>query len=94
MSVRTSSNRSAAVRRRTTGPHIPMSATATTRVNIPDDKLLISSIVVSYLAAPSPRITHAEMTKLLIRLLVEKGYRHRAVLIGLERLSNGYFAPE
>jgi hypothetical protein len=33
------------------------------------------------------------MTKAVIQLIVEKGYRHRAVLIALERLWHGYYAP-
>jgi hypothetical protein len=71
-----------------------MSATASTRAGIPDDKLVICSIVASFLAAPDPQLTLADMTRTVIQLLVEKGYRHRAILVALRRLENGYYAPE
>lgn len=93
MSARTSSNRSAACRR-ITRSHTPLESNAKTRSNIPDDTMVICSIVVSYVAAPDPQLTLSDLTKTAFQLLKDKGYKHRAIEIAFTRLVNGYFTPE
>jgi hypothetical protein len=84
-------NKQAGARRR--GGVSPLSPGAKTEAAIPDDELLICMIVSAFLCAPDPAFTVADLTKTVIQLVEEKGFRRRSVVIGLQRLLNAYFAP-
>lgn len=90
MTARTVSNRPGA-RRRSGGS--PLSPGAKTEAAIPDDELLICMIVSAFLCAQDPALTVTDLTKTVIQLVEEKGFRRRSVVIGLQRLLNAYFAP-
>ena len=85
-------NKRSTTRRRNAGFHV--CPAVSTQAKIPDDNLVICTLVASFLCAPSPQFTVVDLTGAVIQLLREKGYEQKAILTALRRMHAAYFAPE
>jgi len=64
-----------------------------TRMDIPDDISVISSIVVAYMTAPDPLLPMGGVTEVAFQLLKGQGYKHGGITIAFQRLTNSYLRP-
>ncbi|MBX9826180.1 MAG: hypothetical protein K2Y27_14450 [Xanthobacteraceae bacterium] len=74
--------------------HHQLVSTSATRSDIPADRLVISSVIVAYVAAPDPQLTLGDLTATAFQLLKDKGYKRDGIETAFKQLANSYFAPD